>query len=213
MSVLEALYAMSMESSHVVNDENEVEIYLHGIDQSTLADKAIHTEMQTQYGLFSVKTERNACASSHRVRETISTQAGETTTTYEHTFKLHMADGKKPEHTVEIDREGFDMFRLAADSGMTKRRYLIPAGLELHPQVMFEVDVFADTDWVKVDVELPEGVVVDKSTLIQRVDEVFPGYTDIIIVSPSDKAKKNEVALRAMSVMDKNGVLKGPFTA
>lgn len=217
-SALSALYTQlavpdtSFEASQIVADENEIEIYLDGVDVQSLVPKSIKTELQTQYGLFSNKSDKNACASSHRVRETILTEQDETTTAYEHTFKLHLDDGKKPEHTVVIDREGFDLFRRAADSGMIKTRLSIPAMLAEYPNVIFQCDVFKNTSWLKVDLELPPGVTLTDDILMPAIDAVFVGYTDIIVVRPSDKAAKSPAATRAHSVMQKGGVLTGPFT-
>lgn len=209
----ESLYpALSIESSQIVADENEMEIYIKNADIAKIIDVSIRSENQTQYGLFQPKSDGNVCASSHRVRETIINDNGETTTTYELTFKLFMEGGKKPEHTVTIDREGFDLFKNAADSGMIKTRYIVPAGLDAVPAAVFEVDVFPNFNWVKIDLELPEGCDLSTESVLAAITAILPDPEDIIIVKPCDKAVMASNAKWAAALMGEgSGTLKGPF--
>ncbi len=72
---------------------------------------------------------------------------------YTLTTKLKRAEGGDVETTADIDGDIFQSFAALCPNGMRKTRYEVPTGT---PGYTWEFDVYADTDWCKVDLELPQ---------------------------------------------------------
>lgn len=204
---------VSFEATEITVDENEVEIYIRGLDIDAIKHLFISSEYQLQYSFFSEKTPEKTAPSSHRVRMSIVSQNGEEpVTSYQRTFKIMLPDGTRPEGNADITREEFELFMLGCDSSMEKTRNVIPAGLEDYPGVMFQIDVFKGSEWVKVDLELPVGVSLPRAVVVTAVIDTLGEGEEVIYVFPKDKVDKTEDALRAHAIMRKEGTTKGPFT-
>lgn len=181
--------APSMEAE--VN-ENEAEFYIQNPDLSFISDKSVSTELQEQWGIFQPQTGKNAGEGSLRVRKTITN--GEEPK-YEMTGKLFMKDGTKQEYPLEVNADLFSFFEKISEQGMIKTRYHLPITIG-EVALTLEVDVpkrMGEEVWVKVDLEIPEGMhMPDRETLKNAIPFSYEG--ECIIVTPSDKAAKNEVA-------------------
>lgn len=184
--------------------EYEVEIYLKGFDIEQIKSMATTHCSQEQWGIYIPKTAANASGGSIRVRKSVSV---DDETKFELTTKTEAGDQGKFEHEIDTDAAQFEQFKRLADQGLIKTRYEFPGEVN-GVQFKYEVDVFFDArgnlvPWVKIDAELPEGTVFDKSTIPLTFEE-------IIIITPelkgTDEVLKARVAklynehFRAMNV-------------
>lgn len=212
----ELVKEMSLESSEI---ENEIELYISVTDPKDLEKVAVRKEYQEQYGFKVPKSDTNTSESTHRIRYTITDDLqGNQETTYVYTFKMRQEDGTSLETNADVSEEVFRAFKLTADNRMVKRRYVVPANLAVVEGVMFEVDVFLSPDckWVKVDVELPADVVLD-ATAIEDIQEkailaIAHDHSDRVLVTPQDKAERNDRAKHAHEIMQEYAIELGPFT-
>lgn len=122
------------------------------------AQSATHHE---QWGVKVPKVDGNAGQGQMRVR--MEHGYGETPR-YIFTTKAKTADGHNIEHEIPTTKDHFDLMQVLADQGMVKTRYNFPIQ---GTQLVWEVDVFTDEEGlaapiVKLDLEIPQGVILDK---------------------------------------------------
>lgn len=194
-------------SSEASENENEIEIYVKTPIQVPQAG-VFTTERQEQYSFFLPKGPERDVACGMRVRETITQTPGEEPTiSYEYTVKAHLPDGTKDEYAYPVDKALFDLYRQIADSGMLKTRHSVT--YDTLPGLVFEFDTFPDSPWVKIDLEIPEGVTPPTDVSIRSALETYLSISERhLIVRPSDKAAGNATAKEAKDIMDRYGVLK-----
>lgn len=184
-------------------NENEVEFYIQNPNLNQITSMSVSKEAQEQWGIFVPKSAKNAAEGSVRVRETI--KDGEEPT-YELTGKQFMPDGTKDEYNQEATHDLFKFFRLISSEGMKKDRYHIPTEFGEY-KLTLEVDVpytkEGVSDWVKVDLEFPDGfgAIPSRDELAELIKFSYEG--DMVIVLPSDKAAKNEAALKGIGIARK----------
>ncbi len=148
--------------------------------------KAASMEIQEQWGLWHNQTNKNAGSGSVRIRKTITKGVGEEGLVnvrqlpqYVMTTKIRTSSGDALEIPIGTTEDNFKAFRLLAESGMIKHRYIFPIP---DTDLKWEVDMFVAPGedknstkylpWCKIDLE-----VKDKSTAIPD----FPaGFLDVI---------------------------------
>ncbi len=195
----------SLEAS---NNEREVEFWINQPNVDEIASMSVSKEFQEQWGVFVPKSNKNAAEGSIRVRQTIS---ADQTVTYELTGKQFLPDGTKDEFPCQVDADLFKFFRYIADSGMKKDRYMIPVDVEGN-QLTLEVDVpytkEGVADWIKVDLEFPEGYgdLPSRNELKKLIPFSYEG--DCVVVTPTDKANKTPEANEGYKIAQQVMVLK-----
>lgn len=160
----------SMESNGETIREREYEIY------GTLSDledlkKATGSEFQEQWGIPC----NEVVNGNIRVRKTVKNDVTELT----QTIKVKEQSGND-ENNMDISQSTFDIFKKLVPRGLLKTRYFFP--LE-GTDYTLEVDVFQDLEGnqcnrVKIDLEVPDGVDVDKVILpfkLENVRVIKPG--------------------------------------
>jgi hypothetical protein len=178
-----------------VSQEIEYMFYARVESPETLL-KAASCEIQEQWGLWQDKTDKNAGSGSNRVRKTIAKPIvngqfdnENTTTQYVMTTKLKRADGTSLEIPLESSEDGLKAFKILAESGMIKHRYLFPiAGTDLK----WEVDMFVEPGesifstkylpWAKIDLEVPT-----KDYPIPALPEGFSDMFDSKVAEPTEE--------------------------
>lgn len=171
----------SFEASGV---EYENEIYLRGYDIDEIKAKASSYEGQEQWGIFVPKTPQNASSGSLRVRRT---DCPDGRTIYEDACKTNLGPEGKLEDEKLVTSTRFNQFKLLADQGLIKTRYVVDSTLEdKDVNFKFELDVFYNkrgelVPWVKIDAELPQGVELEPGDIPFK-------YEEIIIITPASKA-------------------------
>lgn len=191
--------------------EDEIEIYIKKIDLAKVRQHSLYSEGQRQFSFFVEKNDHNTVASGHRIRETITVHPNqEPVIAYEQCMKIRDPEtGKTEEYNTTVDQEHFNAWKKVSDSLMAKVRYFIPFP---DRPLIFQVDVFENSEWTKVDLEVQD---YDGALSGKEVSAVLTalglGGTDMIVVFPEDKANRTETARMAKTIMDKTGVEMGPF--
>lgn len=161
--------------------------------------KAVSCEIQEQWGLWQDKTDKNAGSGSNRVRKTITKHIvnGEfdnenSETQYVMTTKLKRADGTSLEIPLESSEDGLKAFRILAESGMIKHRYLFPIP---DTELFWEVDAFVEpgesmystkyNGWAKIDLEVP-----NKDYPIPPFPEGFTDAFDSKVANPTPEQQE-----------------------
>lgn len=217
-NLLQELTALLVTNDHYSTEstatENEIEIYVFKPDLELVTKSFISKEYQEQYGLFVPQDKHRSVASSHRVRYSIKYDSNgeDVETKYEYTMKVRQEDGTSSETNLVADRDMFNRFKLASDNGMQKTRYNVSAKLNEEQGAVFEIDVFPQTPWVKIDLELPEDVDITDEEIITNLKTYISTYEDLVIVRPADKAANSPAAKKCKEIMNKHAILIGPFT-
>ena len=179
--------------------EYEYEIYLHLADLEYIGANSPHKVLQEQYGIHVSKSEENATSGSIRARKELFLI--DKRVTHELTIKTKLNDGSDLESTVEITGEMYNQYTLLPAQGMRKLRCV----MELDGGISLEVDVFETlsgdpVDWVKIDIEMPEGKRLD----MDELKNIIPfKYEDIIVVTPESKTNDPELMKRVSELYDK----------
>jgi len=163
--------------------EIEYEIYGRVVNMNDLK-KAVKTERQDQWGIPVFKTEKNYSAGTVRVRQV---DGG----------RIELATKVKrdsSEAEIETSKDMFDHFRKLADQGLIKVRHFFP----VDDSFTYEVDAFFNTagqlsDWVKIDLELPEGV-----ETIDALPELPFEMTDVRVIAPGPKKPEDLAFVRQL---------------
>lgn len=140
----------------------ELEYTYYGRLMSTeILDKAFQVEKQEQWSILVDKNDKNKSGGSVRVRKTIIVENGvDSAPTYALTAKSKFGDGDCAEVNCEVSEDMFKVFKAIAESGMIKTRYKFYnnqiASVYARTRFIVEMDVFAGTEWVKIDVEAPK---------------------------------------------------------
>jgi CYTH domain-containing protein len=148
------------------------------------AQSATHHE---QWMVKVPKTDDNAGQGGMRVR--MEHGYGETPR-YIFTTKAKTSDGHNVEHEIPTTRDHFELMQVLADKGMVKTRYNFPIP---NSTLVWEVDVFTDEEgmaapYVKLDLEVPQGVILDKIPAFPvTLSDVVTG--DMIKMDPTADAK------------------------
>ena len=181
-------FAIALEeedTSGVASSETEYVFYAKLKDPSVLKH-ATSVEEQEQWTLKIPKTDENLSDGTLRVRKT--TLDGKTTYALTIKTRLNAAQGdlsnngtvasidmqKMLEVALEATEDSFEMFKRMANTGMIKRRHILPIeGLDC----VFEVDQFVMpngeySEWVKVDLEV--------KTALREIPELPDGFIDVI---------------------------------
>ena len=204
-------------STESISVENEVEIYIRTEDRDQFADLANVTIYQEQYGFKVDKSDTITSGSRHRVRYSIESAAGaELERTYLYCIKMRNEDGTDTELEFTVDDLVYRNFKLLADHRLIKKRYMVPTHLSELNGSMYEVDVFQNKEcpWVKIDLELPTGVILSEGTLgriKKSIHERFKGIEEYLVVTPDDKLNGTVSANTAHKLMDTYAVEVGPF--
>lgn len=178
MSLIETLAFHNGEEAYSTESfqkEREYELYLKGVDIDAIVSKSVSKEEQEQWGIFVPKTDKNAAQGTVRIRKTIFPDGR---IEYVQAIKAKGGSGNNPEKESVSDETSFTMFKLLADQGLIKTRYHVPKVLSNGFEATLEFDVFKNqrgeiVPWVKVDVELPEGVSFSMADIDIEVDEVY----------------------------------------
>lgn len=168
--------------------EREYEIYGTIADISVLAGHA-GTEFQEQWGLACNEGAEFGIFGSVRVRKT--TKAEEDPT-FTQTIKVKEEEGNE-ENEIEIAQPTFDLFKKLVPMGLLKTRYFFPMP---DSELVLEVDVFQDLEGVqcmkvKIDLEVPQGVEVDKVVLPFTL-------TDVRAIKPGKKSSEDADYVRTL---------------
>lgn len=161
------LIALEEQATGKASFEREYVFYAKLDDFSILKD-ATHSEFQEQWNLKIDKSADNYCFGRIRIRKTVAN--GETT--YVQTIKTPVSSSSNVsdegniavpdasqnmfEVAINASEDAFAQFKLIADQGMIKTRYVFPIK---DTDLKFEVDVFHLPDgklseWVKIDLEV-----------------------------------------------------------
>lgn len=173
---------LSLES--IENIERELEIYVCIKDINDLR-RATEVEEQEQYGIVPVIGEGHR--GSVRIRKTVSNDG---TVSYEHTGKVKRGEGTNREENEPSTEAMFEVYKELANDGMLKDRYIFPIeGTDLK----WEVDMFPQADgnyapWAKIDLEIPEGV------QLQKVPALPIGATEVIVKNSKDPEVTKRIA-------------------
>lgn len=164
----------SMEDNVMLPSGLEVEIELDYYGRLTDINEVIKLSSKVEdQEQWSARNRANG--SQIRVRQSIIDGGSPS---YELTFKGVKVDGAVPESNVEINAQFFFGFKESfATSGMIKTRYSIPFEHEGH-SLCWEVDVFEGTDWVKIDLELPNKEITLPTSFPFGITEVMRGGSD-----------------------------------
>ncbi|MCY1286151.1 hypothetical protein D9M68_17960 [compost metagenome] len=183
-------YTVSLESAAngetVV--EREYEIYGTIEDTGVLA-AATGTEFQEQWGMPCNEGAEYGIFGNIRVRKTTK---GENEVEHTQTIKVKEEEGND-ENEIEIGEATFDIFKKLVPNGLLKTRYFFPVP---DSELIFQVDVFQDTNGVqcmkvKIDLEVPEGVVIDQVTLPFKL-------TDVRVIKPGKKGPEDTDFVRSL---------------
>lgn len=125
-------------------------------------------------------------------------------------------DGTDTEVEFHVDEIVYRNFKLLAENRLIKKRYMVPTHLSELNGSMYEVDVFQNKEcpWVKIDLELPTGVILSEGTLgriKKSIHERFKGIEEYLVVTPDDKLNGTVSANTAHKIMDTYAVEVGPF--
>lgn len=168
MKVIQHALAMEAEADGKARVEKELVFYCKVKDFSFLGH-AIHSEYQEQWQIKIDKTDENAAGARIRSRYSVGLDGVKS---YVLTSKIKLENGDS-EVEIPSSADSHAHFKLLANQGMRKVRYLFPVG---DTGLNFEVDVFfssKDADettgrngetfspWVKVDIEIPDGAKID----------------------------------------------------
>lgn len=181
-------------------NENEVEFYIQKPNMDQIGSMSVGKEAQEQWGVFVPKSAKNAAEGSIRVRQIIK---ADEEPVYELTGKEFLPNGTKNEYDVEANADLFKFFRMIANDGMKKDRYFLPVevnGTNLTLEVDVPYEKTGVSEWIKVDLEFPEGFgsIPDRSALEKLIPFSYEGA--LVLVTPSDKAEKNEVATQGHEI-------------
>jgi len=134
--------------------EVEIEIYAKVVDITSITASGGPGELQEQWGVYIPKTDKNNASGNMRVR--YSSEHG-----YIFTSKVKLPNANDEEE-FPVNENLMKHLRLFAESGLIKTRYKYPVP---ETELVLEVDVFEGPNgiskWVKVDIELPDGVSPD----------------------------------------------------
>lgn len=177
--------------------ETEIEIYAKVKDISVLKGLASSQERQEQWGVYIPKTDRNNATGNMRVRYT--EEEG-----YVYTSKVKLASAND-ELSFTVPDAMMEHMRLFAESGLIKTRYNIDIP---DSALVFEVDAFegphGPSQWVKVDLELPEG-----SSLDVLPDLPFE-TEDVRVIKPGHKNESDLAFVRKLFNEEYNVVYTPP---
>lgn len=188
------LFQLALEGAEptgTANKEIEHVYYANITDLSFLEGVAV--EHQEQWAIVIPKTEDNKCKGNIRVRATHD-GASESDWNYIFTTKtFDLGAVGKTEVELTTTKDHFEQFKLLAEKGMRKDRYVIPIeGTDLK----WEIDFFLTQDskfgerkyhpWVKIDIE-----VTSANTVIPE----FPFPTNRIITEPFGKRTEEDERL------------------
>jgi hypothetical protein len=168
------------------NLEYELEVYLKGFDVEQIKSMAVSHEGQEQWGIYVPKTPKNASDGSLRVRKTIHP---DDRVEYEFCTKTNAGDKGKVEVPDPSREEQLEQFKLMADQGLIKTRFIIPGSFENGIEFKWEVDLFLNKEgkivpWAKVDIELNPD---DPRPDVKNFPVPFT-HDEVIIISPEMKA-------------------------
>lgn len=157
--------------------EREYEIYgrVDGLDE--IIATATRSEYQEQWGMPADFGKDVGIIGSIRVRMTRLGDDGEIK--YTQTIKAKVDDGSD-ENEMEVSEATFKLFSRLVPNGLLKTRYFFPLK---DTDYELEVDVFHDKDgkrcpMVKIDLEVPEGVDIDKIAIPFKLEDprvILPG--------------------------------------
>jgi hypothetical protein len=181
MSLLDDVL-VGMESVADGQQKKEIEYEIYGkMKDIGLLGSAVRSELQEQWGIPIDKVPGNFASGSIRVRMTDNE-------TYVLASKIKTADGNdEVEH--EVGEDLFTHFKKFATQGLRKVRHFFPVeGTEF----IYEVDAFYNAvgqfvPWVKIDLEIPEGVSIDDLPDL-------PFEMDDIRVIPPGRKKAEDLA-------------------
>lgn len=162
--------------------EREYEIYGRVDDLDEVMAKATRSEYQEQWGMPADFGKEAGIVGSIRVRMT---REGDGDPVYTQTIKAKVEDGSD-ENEMEVSEATFKLFSRLVPNGLLKTRYFFPLkGTEYE----LEVDVFHDKDGkryplVKIDLEVPEGVDVNKITIPFKLE-------DPRVIQPGKKSQED----------------------
>jgi hypothetical protein len=165
--------------------EYENEIYISGYDLNQIVTTATYHEGQEQWGIFVPKSDQNASSGSIRVRMT---EHEDASVVYEQTTKTDAKEKGKLENERPSDEVMFGQFKLMADQGLIKMRYVIEAQTRDGEPFKFEVDIFRNgkgevVPWAKIDAELPDGYELTP-------EEIPFTHDELIILTPAMKVDR-----------------------
>lgn len=177
--------AMEDDSSGVASKEKEYVFYAK-LSDPTVLDKATRVEQQEQWSFKVPKTDKNALEGRLRIRKTTVNGNVEYVLTMKTELKAPVASNEESNTSVapptqdmrevglNASEDAFQMFKLMADNGMIKTRYVLPIE---GSDMVFEVDRFILPNeewstWVKVDLEV-------KGTLTE-IPKLPEGFTEVI---------------------------------
>lgn len=178
---LERKLALEEDSSGKTKLEKELVFYAR-IESSEVFKKANQalTEFQKQFELRIPKSEDNLSAGRIRVR---ATSLDNGIFEYVQTTKIK-TEGGENETSVKVTEDVFEQFKLLANAGMVKTRYIydIPDRQEKWEVDVFRLESGALANWVKIDFEF-----IDMEN--KAVPELPEGFLDII---PSTSKSKED---------------------
>lgn len=169
--------------------EREYEIYGTVADLEAMKAKASHSEDQVQWGMPCNEGAEAGITGSIRVRQTTKSD-GEPV--YTQTIKEKGIEDTD-ENEIEIGQSTYEIFSRLVPNGLMKVRYFFPLeGMDFELQV----DVFRQPDGtecntVKIDIEVPEGVSIDKVVIPFKIE-------DVRVITPGKKSKEDSDYVREL---------------
>jgi hypothetical protein len=196
--IMSYFVAMEEAATGVANVEVEKVFYAKLEDRSIL-DHAAKFEDHEQWELRIALTEENASAGRIRIRKT--TQSG-ALPEYVQTCKTKLIEGGEKEVANVSSADAFEQFKLLAEKGMCKRRYIfdVPGCT-----AKWEVDTYKNLDgtdnpWCKIDFEFTDGNT--------EVPPMLPGFTEIIPADDKTNEQKTLVSQLYETVFIRKNELK-----
>lgn len=190
MSLIDKLSMESSESFEATEVEFEFELYLLNSDVDAIASRSFSKHDQEQWGIKVESTDKNLTGGVIRARRTIK---DDTEVEYTQTIKTKLEDGTDKETEIVVEQSVFDHISTMSEGGLIKSRYMIAYQTSCGKDLVVELDVFKTIEgdiipWVKVDIEIPEGVdgrqFVDEDFFRK---EIQLDFERVIFISPDMK--------------------------
>ncbi len=202
MSLIEQLNMLEKDTSFEASEvEFEFELYLENPDMDTIRSMSVSKHEQEQWGILVPNTDKNLTGGTIRVRRTI---VDDGAVLFTQAIKSKTLEGTDLETEIVIDGAMFEHFSKMSDNGLRKVRYHVPFVSENGIELMIEFDTFTTTSgevipWVKVDVEIPEGI--DGSKLVTAnffETEMKIEHARVIFVHPGLKVSSDPEAKKVL---------------
>lgn len=180
-----------------IETENEVVIYAK-LNNMTILD-SLTREDQEQYSFsFNTSNTNGQLRTVCRVRKTVK----DNIVTYVRTTKVFSEESSptqiSKELPIETNEEEFNLYKTLCENGMIKSRFFLPF-TTTQGELTYEFDLYPNPsggfhEWVKIDVEIPEGMVPDNESIINNL----PSELSDIIVKSSNNTDEEKAKIKEL---------------